>query len=74
MTLYDLLIAIGDYDDERVQISSEDDWETYDEFCVNSTLLKPFYDWEVNSIAAIDHNVIRADLNFKKMEGEHRDA
>lgn len=70
MTLFELLVLIGEYEDEKIQISSEDDWETYDEFCVGSILLKPFYDLKIISIAAIEHNIFRVDLDLSGMEGE----
>ena len=70
MKLIDLLATI-DTDDEKVQICHPGrNWEDYDEFSAGSKLLKPFYDLKVKSLAAINTDVIRVDLDFDEKGGE----
>ncbi len=69
MKLIELLTAIGaSYDScEKIQICHPGkSWESYDTFNAGSGLLKPFYDLEVNCLSAIETDVIRVDLDFRK--------
>lgn len=73
MKLIELLEAIGvDVEsDEKIQICHPGrSWEDYDEFNAGSKLLKPFYDFKVKSLSAINTDVIRVDLDFDEKEGE----
>lgn len=81
MKLIELLEAI-DFDNVesgiKVQIchprrSLEDydtSWDDYDTFNAGSEFLKPFYDLRVESLSAINTDVIRVDLDFNEKEGE----
>lgn len=68
MKLIDLLQAIGEgycsFDTaERIQICEPGmDWSDFSEFYVGSQLLKPFADFEVDSIGAVAKDVIRVSL------------
>ena len=67
MRLIDILWAIGaDVEsDEKIQICHPGrNWEDYDEFNAGSKLLKPFYDFKVKSLSAINTDVFRVDLDF----------
>lgn len=72
MRLIDLLAVIGEDAEcnEKIQICYPGrDWEDYDEFNAGSKLLKPFYYLKVNSLSAINTDVIRVDLDFDEKEG-----
>lgn len=67
MKLIDLIAAIGGdpESEDKIQICHPGrNWEDYDEFSAGSKLLKPFYDLKVKSLAAINTDVIRVDLDF----------
>lgn len=72
MKLIDLLNLIDEYGDEMnpemIQICNESTWDVYDSFHISSVLLKPFYNLKVFSVAAIEKNVFRVDLDFSGME------
>lgn len=71
MRLIDLLVAIGaDVSNKKIQICHPGrNWEDYDTFNAGSKLLKPFYNLKVKSLAAINTDVIRVDLDFDEKEG-----
>ena len=68
MKLIDLLQAIGEgycsFDTaERIQVCEPGmDWCTFAEFYAGSQLLKPFADFEVDCVGAVDVGVIRVSL------------
>ena len=67
MKLIDLLVVIGaDVEsDEKIQICHPGrSWNDYDEFNVDSKLLKPFYELEVKALSAVNTDAFRVDLNF----------
>lgn len=46
-------------DEEKIQISYNFDWDTYDEFWANSPYLDPYLDKEIIELGAIDKDIIR---------------
>lgn len=72
MRLVDLLTVIGmdSESDEKIQICHPgEDWDEYDTFYVGSKLLKPFYDFKIKALSAIETDVFRVDLDFGKEGG-----
>lgn len=69
MKLIDLIAVIGGdpESEDKIQICHPGrNWEDYDTFNAGSKLLKPFYNLKVKSLAAINTDVIRVDLDFIK--------
>ena len=66
MTLKDLLAVLTDYDE--IQICTEISWDIYDVLNANSKLLKPFYDLKVKCLSAVDHDVLRVDLDWSEID------
>ena len=56
------LLQYLDCDEEKIQISYNFSWDTYDEFYANSPLLDPFLDKKILEIGAIDKDIIRIVL------------
>ena len=46
-------------DEEKIQISYNFDWDTYDEFWAGSPLLDPYLDKEIIELGAMDKDIIR---------------
>ena len=72
MKLIDLIAAIGGdpESEDKIQICHPGRrWGDYDTFNAGSKLLKPFYDLEVSCLSAIETDVIRVDLAFRKDDG-----
>lgn len=65
VTLKQLLDLIGTNSEyERVQIVNSGCWDIFDDVSVGSPLLEFLYDSEVGSIEAIEHGVIRVDIDW----------
>lgn len=45
--------------EEKIQISYNFDWDTFDEFWAGSPLLSPYLDKEIIELGAIDTDIIR---------------
>lgn len=56
------LLQYFDCNEEKIQISYNSDWDTYDEFYAISPLLDPFLDKNIIEIGAIDKDIIRIVL------------
>lgn len=71
ITLIDLL-KLFDTDLEsskdKIQICDANDWDVYDEICLCSDLLKPFYGCEVLCMGAIKEDTIRVDINWEEAD------
>lgn len=74
MKLYELIDLI-DYNRESeaeiLQIIRPDsDYDVYDSILTSSALLVPLYDAEVKSIGAIGEDIIRIEIDWKKLDEE----
>lgn len=71
MTLEELLDVI-DYsresENEKLQVCRPDgNWDEFDEVGTSSALLVPLYKAKVNTIQAVDEDIIRVDIDWKEI-------